>query len=122
MDHFFFLTSLLVTTLLQFYVLVFWLRMWGSWFPDQGLNLHPLLRLGRPGVNHWTAMSNSLPPRGLQPARLLCAWDFPGKSPELPLHPPGDLSDPGTEPVSPALAGRFFTTGPPGKNHVLGGP
>ena len=27
---------------------------------------------------------------------------------------PGDLPDPGMEPVSPALAGRFFTTEPPG--------
>ena len=36
----------------------------------------------------------------------------------LPLPPPGDLPDPGMESVSfesPALAGRFFTTGPPGK-------
>ena len=34
----------------------------------------------------------------------------------LPCPPPGDLSDPGTEPGSPALAGRFFTTRvPPGK-------
>ena len=28
----------------------------------------------------------------------------------LPFPPLGDLSDPGTEPMSPALAGRFFTT------------
>ena len=27
---------------------------------------------------------------------------------------PGDLPEPGMEPVSPALAGRFFTTEPPG--------
>ena len=27
---------------------------------------------------------------------------------------PGDLPDPGTEPKSPELAGRFFTTEPPG--------
>ena len=33
----------------------------------------------------------------------------------LPFPPPGDLPDPGTEPVSPALAGRFFTTEPRGK-------
>ena len=31
----------------------------------------------------------------------------------LPFPSPGDLSDPGIKPVSPALAGRFFTTGPP---------
>ena len=29
--------------------------------------------------------------------------------------PSGDLSDPGIEPTSPALAGGFFTTEPPGK-------
>ena len=28
----------------------------------------------------------------------------------LPFLSPGDLPDPGMEPVSPALAGRFFTT------------
>ena len=36
----------------------------------------------------------------------------------LPFLPPGDLPDPGTEPrslESPALAGGFFTTEPPGK-------
>ena len=35
-----------------------------------------------------------------------------------PSSPPGELPDPGTEPtspVSPALAGGFFTTEPPGK-------
>ena len=33
----------------------------------------------------------------------------------LPFPSPGDLSDPGIEPASPALAGGFFTTEPPGK-------
>ena len=36
----------------------------------------------------------------------------------LPFLPPGDLPDPGIEPASPLsaeLAGRFFTTEPPGK-------
>ena len=33
----------------------------------------------------------------------------------LPFPSPGDLSDPGIEPMSPALAGGFFTTEPPGK-------
>ena len=32
-----------------------------------------------------------------------------------PFPAPGDLPDPGTEPVSPAFAGRFSTTEPPGK-------
>ena len=33
----------------------------------------------------------------------------------LPFPSPGDLPDPGIEPTSPALAGGFFTTEPPGK-------
>ena len=33
----------------------------------------------------------------------------------LPFLPPGHLPYPGIEPASPALAGRFFTTQPPGK-------
>ena len=41
-----------------------------------------------------------------------CPWDFPDWS-RLPLPPPGDIPDPGIQPVtlaSFALAGRFFTT------------
>ena len=41
-------------------------------------------------------------------ARLLCAWDFPGKN----TRSPGDLPDLGIELASPALAGGFFTTEP----------
>ena len=33
----------------------------------------------------------------------------------LPFPSPGDLPDPGIKPLSPALAGGFFTTEPPGK-------
>ena len=33
----------------------------------------------------------------------------------LPFPSPGDLSNPGVETESPALAGRFFTAEPPGK-------
>ena len=33
----------------------------------------------------------------------------------LPFPPPGDLPDPGIEPASPAVAGRFFTAEPPEK-------
>ena len=33
----------------------------------------------------------------------------------LPFPTSGDLPDPGIEPASPALEGRFFTTEPPGK-------
>ena len=33
-----------------------------------------------------TAMSISLPPRGLEPDRLLCPWDFPGKNTNGSCH------------------------------------
>ena len=39
----------------------------------------------------------------------------------LPFSPPGDLPNPGIEPASlasPALAGGFFTTVPPGEPYV----
>ena len=54
-------------------------------------------------------------------------WTVAGQAPlstGLPRHeywsgllfpPPGDLPRSGIEPVSPGLAGRFFTTQPPGK-------
>ena len=38
----------------------------------------------------------------------------------LPFPSPGDLPDPGMQPASPALAGRFFTTEPPGKPVKIG--
>ena len=40
----------------------------------------------------------------------------------MPFPPPGDLSDAAIEAVSlvsPALAGGFFTTVPPGKPHIV---
>ena len=61
-----------------------------------------------------SAVSDSLRPCGLWPARFLSMglsrqeyWR------ELPCPSPGDLPDPGIEPaslMSPALAGGFFTT------------
>ena len=33
----------------------------------------------------------------------------------LPFPPPGDLPNPGIKPTSPALAGGFFVSDPPGK-------
>ena len=54
------------------------------------------------------------------PARIFCAWNFPGKKywSGLPFPSPGDLPNPGIKPtslVSSALAGIFFTTAPLGK-------
>ena len=58
-------------------------------------------------------MSDSLQPYGLQPTRLLCPWDSPGKNSGVGYHVLGDLPNPGIEPtsvLSPALTGRFLTT------------
>ena len=52
---------------------------------------------------------------------FLCPWYFPGKNTRVgcwsrvPFPSPGDLHNPGITTVSSALAGRFFTTEPPGK-------
>ena len=53
--------------------------------------------------------------------RLLCPWGFPGKDTGVGCHflTPGGLSNPGTEPASPALAGGFSTTAPPEKPFIL---
>ena len=67
-----------------------------------------------------SVMSSSLRPHGPSPTRLLCSWDFSTQEywSGLPFPTPGELPNPGTEPVSlgfPAWAGGIFTTAPPGK-------
>ena len=63
--------------------------------------------------------SNSLQPHGL--AQLICqallSMEFSRQEywSGLPFPTPGDLPEPGMEPASPALAGRFFTAKPPEK-------
>ena len=52
-----------------------------------------------------------LPPRGLQPARLLCPRDFPGKNTGVGW----DLPDPEIEPGSPALQADSSPSELPGK-------
>ena len=52
-------------------------------------------------VTH-SVMSDSLQSHGLQPARLLCPWDFPGKNTGMGSSP-RDLPNPGIELRSPAL-------------------
>ena len=58
-----------------------------------------------------------LQPHGLQPAKPLFPWYFPGKNPGVGCHLllQEILPNPRMEPVSPELAGRFFTTEPPRK-------
>ena len=59
-------------------------------------------------------------PKACKPARLLCPWDFPGKSIGVGGHFLPKGISPAQE-LSPRLlhllqlAGRFFTTMPPGK-------
>ena len=63
----------------------------------------------RLSATHWTVVHQA--PLFMGFSRQEC-WSG------LPCPPPGDLPDPGIEPASPAapaLAGRFFTTEPPGK-------
>ena len=67
-------------------------------------------------------MFDSLRPYGLQPARLLCPWDSPRKNTRVGCHAllQGNLPDPQIEPtplMSPALAGRVFTTSATWKAH-----
>ena len=66
--------------------------------------------------------SNSLWPRGLEPARLLCPWDSGQEYwSGFPFPPPGDLPNPDIKPKSPAapaLAGGLFITVLPGKPQV----
>ena len=67
-------------------------------------------------VLSYPVTSNSLRPHGLQPARLLCPWDFLGKNTGVVCYfLLQTLPDPGIKLVSLALAGGFFTTAPPGK-------
>ena len=50
-----------------------------------------------------SAMSDSLQPHGLWPARLFCPWDSPGKDTRGGCPSPRGLPDPGIEPTCPAL-------------------
>ena len=59
-------------------------------------------------------------PQRLQPARLLCPWNSPGKNTGMGSHAllQGIFPTPGIEPRSLALAGRFSTTEPREKPRV----
>ena len=88
----------------------------------QGLMKRPHLRRARPFLRNehvcmlsCPVMSDSFATHGLYPTRLFCPW-FPRQEywSGLSFPPPGDLPNPGTEPMSPALADGFFTTELPG--------
>ena len=66
---------------------------------------------------NWLVVSNSLQPLGLK-SPLSMGLSRQEYWNGLPFTLLGDLLDPGIEPTfpaSPALAGGFFTTEPPGK-------
>ena len=105
-------------------VFSFWINPYDPW------HLHLVLtirHISEPCVYLGVCMSaQPLSPVLLQPTRLLRPWDFPNKNTGVGCHflLHGNLPDPGTEPVSlvsPALAGGFFTTVPPGEPLYLGG-
>ena len=66
-----------------------------------------------------SVMSDSLPPHGLQPIRLLCLRDFPGKSTGVGCQAflKGIFQTQGSNPC-PCTAGGVFTTNLPGKPHT----
>ena len=70
----------------------------------------------------YSILSNSLLPHGLQPTRLLCLWDSPGKNSGVDCYflTPGCLPNPGTKPASPALTGRSSITESPEKPLTMG--
>ena len=61
-------------------------------------------------------------PRGLEPARLLCPWEFSrqGYWVGLPSSLPGDFLIPGIKPRSPTLQVDSLWTEPPGKPKITG--
>ena len=64
-----------------------------------------------------SVVSTSLRPHGLQPPRLLCPWDFPGKSTGVGCHflLQGTLPNPGIKPGSPTLQADSLPSEPPVK-------
>ena len=63
--------------------------------------------MSNPFVTRWTIDHQAPPAMGFYRQENWSGLPFPSA---------GDLPDPGIEPMSPALAGRSFTTEPPGKS------
>ena len=69
-----------------------------------------LKRLSNSGSSSRSVEPNSLQPHGLEPTRLLCPWDFPGKDTGVGCHflLQGIFPTQGYEPGT-CTSGRFFT-------------
>ena len=76
--------------------------MFDSWATQQTVALQALLSMGLSRQEYWSGYHFLL--QGIILIQGL-----------LPFPPLRNLPDPGIEPMSLALAGRFFTTEPPGK-------
>ena len=63
-------------------------------------------------------MSHSLESHGLSQGPLSMGCSRQEYWSGLPFPSPGDLPNPGIQPLSPVLAGRFFPTEPPGESSV----
>ena len=73
-------------------------------------------RLPVPGVSSLSRVRFSATPgAAARQAPLFMGFPRQDYRSGLPFPSPEDLPDPGIEPPSPALAGGFFTTAPPGK-------
>ena len=64
-----------------------------------------------------SVVSDSLQSHGLYLTHAPLSMEFSRQEywSGLPLSSPGDIPDPGIKPMSPSLAGGFFTTEPPEK-------
>ena len=64
-----------------------------------------------------SVLSDSQPPQGLQPSRLLCPWSFSRQEQwsGLPCSAPGDIPNLGIEPRSPTLQEDYLSSEPPGR-------
>ena len=96
-------TEVLTSTLLQRYEKLL------NWY-SMLVQLRLLLQCAR------LVVSDSYRPHASQPTRLLCLWDFSGKDTgvdfsgkDTPFPLSGGLPDPGIEPTSAYISGRFFT-------------
>ena len=67
-------------------------------------------------------MSNSLRPHGMQPAKLLCPWNSPGKNTGVGSHSvlQGNLPNPRNKPRSPTLKADSLSSELPGKPKKTG--
>ena len=79
----------------------------------------PFLKEKCESVSH-SVVFGSLWSHGLSPTRLLCPWDFPGKNIRVISSSSSRESfRPRDQTHVSCLAGRFFTTDPPGKPHII---